>query len=71
MSGIQKCREGGGRVDLHLHTTNSDGDNTPDEVLRLVARENMRVIALTDYNKYSRTFLLILMKGNSNMSRQS
>lgn len=28
MSGIQKFRDGGGRIDLHLHTTNSDGDNT-------------------------------------------
>ncbi len=53
MSSIQKYREGGGRIDLHLHTTNSDGDNTPDEVLRLAAREGLQVIALTDHNKFS------------------
>lgn len=55
MKGIQKFREGGGRIDLHLHTTNSDGDNTPDEVIRLAAREGFRVIALTDHNKFSLT----------------
>lgn len=49
MSGIQKYREGGGRIDLHLHITNSDRDNT-DEVLRLATCEGMRVIALTDHN---------------------
>lgn len=53
MSGIQKYRDGGGRVDLHLHTTNSDGDYTPDEVLRLAAKEGLRVIAMTDHNKFS------------------
>lgn len=55
MKGIQKFREGGGRIDLHLHTTNSDGDNTPDEVIRLATREGFRVIALTDHNKFSLT----------------
>lgn len=53
MCDIQKYREGGGKVDFHLHTTNSDGDNTPDEVLRLAAQEGLRVIALTDHNKFS------------------
>ena len=53
MSGIQKYRDGGGRIDLHLHTTNSDGDYTPDEVFRLAASEGLRVIALTDHNKFS------------------
>lgn len=53
MSGIQKFRDGGGRIDLHLHTTNSDGDNTPDEVLRLAAQEGLWVISLTDHNKIS------------------
>lgn len=53
MSGIQKFRDCGGRIDLHLHTTNSDGDNTPDEVIRLAAQEELRVISLTDHNKFS------------------
>lgn len=53
MSGIQKFRDYGGRIDLHLHTTNSDGDNTPDEVIRLAAQEELRVISLTDHNKFS------------------
>ena len=53
MKGIQEFREGSGRIDLHLNTTNSDGDNTPDEVIRLAAREGCRVIALTDHNKFS------------------
>lgn len=53
MSGIQKFRDCGGRIDLHLHTTNSDGDNTPDEVIRLAVQEELRVISLTDHNKFS------------------
>lgn len=53
MSGIQKFGDCGGRIDLHLHTTNSDGDNTPDEVIRLAAQEELRVISLTDHNKFS------------------
>ena len=53
MSGIQKFRDCGGRIDLHLHTTNSDGDNTPDGVIRLAAQEELRVISLTDHNKFS------------------
>lgn len=53
MSGIQKFRDCVGRIDLHLHTTNSDGDNTPDEVIRLAAQEELRVIPLTDHNKFS------------------
>ncbi|MGN8963504.1 PHP domain-containing protein [Bariatricus sp. HCP28S3_D3] len=40
-------------MDLHLHTINSDGDNTPDEVIRLAAQEGLQVIALTDHNKLS------------------
>lgn len=52
MSGIQKYIEGGVRVNLHLHATNSDGDNTSDEVLRLATPKGMH-IALTDHNKFS------------------
>ena len=53
MGSIQEYKEGCGRVDFHLHTTNSDGENTPDEVIRLAAQEGLRVITLTDHNKFS------------------
>lgn len=42
-----------GRVDLHLHTRNSDGENSVDEVIRQAAEEGIKVIAITDHNKFS------------------
>ena len=43
------------RADLHLHTTNSDGYNTPDEVIRLAEKAGLAAIALTDHNLFSFT----------------
>lgn len=37
-------------VDLHLHTTASDGRLSPTEVVRLAARRGLRVIAITDHD---------------------
>src|SRR5262249_57635118 len=36
-----------GAVDLHSHTTASDGTLTPRELVRLAARHGVRVLALT------------------------
>jgi 3',5'-nucleoside bisphosphate phosphatase len=40
----------GGAVDLHSHTTASDGTLTPRELVRLAARHGVRVLAVTDHD---------------------
>ena len=37
-------------VDLHLHTTASDGRLTPTELVHLLARQGLRVAAITDHD---------------------
>src|SRR3990172_13035610 len=39
-----------GRVDLHTHTTASDGRLTPRELVRLAVRHGVRVLAVTDHD---------------------
>jgi hypothetical protein len=39
-----------GRADLHLHTTHSDGDYTPAEVVDLARRSGLAAIAVTDHD---------------------
>src|SRR5580692_7671752 len=39
-----------GRVDLHLHTTFSDGTYTPAEVVDLARRSGLSCIAITDHD---------------------
>jgi hypothetical protein len=39
-----------GAVDLHSHTTASDGSFTPRELVREAARRGVRVLALTDHD---------------------
>ncbi len=39
-----------GRVDLHVHTTASDGSLTPAEVVRLALEQGLAAIALTDHD---------------------
>ncbi|HET7344191.1 MAG TPA: PHP domain-containing protein [Methylomirabilota bacterium] len=42
-----------GRVDLHSHTTASDGTLSPRELVRLAARQRVRVLAVTDHDSVS------------------
>lgn len=37
-------------IDLHTHTNCSDGDFTPEELIRLAAEKGMKVIAITDHD---------------------
>jgi 3',5'-nucleoside bisphosphate phosphatase len=37
-------------IDLHVHTTMSDGTLSPEEVVRLAAERNLRAIAITDHD---------------------
>lgn len=39
-----------GRLDLHLHTSLSDGKHPPDEVLRRLARGRLDFVAITDHD---------------------
>src|SRR5438105_13351701 len=39
-----------GGVDLHAHTTASDGTLAPRELVRLAARHGVRVLAVTDHD---------------------
>ncbi len=38
------------RIDLHVHTTASDGTCTPEEVVRLALDEGLAAIAVTDHD---------------------
>jgi predicted metal-dependent phosphoesterase TrpH len=40
-------------IDLHLHTTTSDGRNSPAELVELAAAAGLRVIAVTDHDTTS------------------
>jgi hypothetical protein len=40
----------GGRVDLHAHTTASDGTLAPRDLVRTAARHGVRVLAVTDHD---------------------
>lgn len=42
-------------IDLHIHSVNSDGDNTIEELIQLAQQEDLRVIAITDHNMFSIT----------------
>ncbi|MDX2140819.1 MAG: PHP domain-containing protein, partial [Chloroflexota bacterium] len=38
------------RVDLHLHTNASDGQHTPAELIEIVRKQRVDVIAITDHD---------------------
>ena len=38
------------KVDLHLHTTHSDGRLTPAQLVNLVASRGLEVVAITDHD---------------------
>ena len=40
----------GAEVDLHLHTLASDGRLTPTELIRLVAQQGLKTVAVTDHD---------------------
>src|SRR5437764_4478862 len=39
-----------GRADLHLHTTHSDGEYVPAQVVDLARRSGLAAVALTDHD---------------------
>ena len=38
------------KIDMHIHSTFSDGTYTPEEIVDLAIKENLDLIALTDHN---------------------
>lgn len=54
MTEMRECREGGtcaeSIVDLHTHTTFSDGTMRPKEVVDLAGKRGLKVIAITDHD---------------------
>ena len=40
-------------IDLHVHTTSSDGQYTPAEIIQKAADKNIKVIAITDHDTIS------------------
>lgn len=39
-----------GKADLHIHTTASDGNSTPTEIVKLAVEQNLEVISITDHD---------------------
>ena len=39
-------------IDLHMHTTYSDGEKSPLEVLKIAEEQGLGVISITDHNSY-------------------
>ncbi len=42
-------RQGGG-IDLHIHSTASDGTHSPNEIVEMAARAGLRAISITDHD---------------------
>lgn len=38
------------KIDLHCHTTESDGRLTPEQLAQLAIKENLKILALTDHD---------------------
>lgn len=48
--GFENSRSDGARVDLHVHSTASDGTLSPEEIIRLAILSNVRTLAITDHD---------------------
>ena len=40
-------------IDLHVHTTASDGQYTPTQIIEKASEKNIKVIAITDHDTYA------------------
>ena len=40
-------------IDLHVHTTASDGQYTPSQIVEKAAEKNLKAIAITDHDTIS------------------
>ena len=44
-----------GEIDFHIHTSNSDGENTYEEMVEMAKKRGLKVIAITDHNRFTTT----------------
>ena len=47
------------KIDLHMHSTVSDGSNTPEELLDCVRQAGLELFALTDHDAYKGSLQMI------------
>ena len=40
-------------IDLHVHTTASDGQYTPAQIIEKASEKNIKVIAITDHDSFA------------------
>lgn len=40
------------KIDLHIHSNNSDGTNTPEEIVKMAKQIRLQTISITDHNTY-------------------
>ena len=55
-------------IDLHMHTTASDGQYTPCQLVRKVAEKNITVMAITDHDTFSYEMYSTLKKAEKDDS---
>ena len=58
------------KIDLHMHTTVSDGSDTPEQLLDFVRKEGIRLFSVTDHDavKAGRIIPALLKKGDPDLS---
>ena len=42
-------------IDLHMHSTNSDGEQSPEEIIQQAKEAGLSLIAITDHNRFTFT----------------
>ena len=45
-------------VDLHIHTSASDGTQNPDEILPEIIKRNIKLFSITDHNTIKNTLIM-------------
>ena len=57
------------KIDMHMHSTFSDGTYTPEEIVDLAIKENLDLIVLTDHNTINgcKRFVSYAAKKNVNV----
>lgn len=56
-------------IDLHFHTTLSDGQNTSSEIAQEILKHQVSLVACTDHDIVNREVLAIIRERNAENSR--
>ncbi|MBE0450508.1 MAG: PHP domain-containing protein [Clostridia bacterium] len=54
-------------IDLHMHTTASDGTQTPSELLEAILKKNIALFSITDHDSISNIDEMILLANEANV----